>query len=110
MIRDGSNCVSSTSAMTSCPLRSKRGSGQRRPPCRRGPCSGGLKAAVGGLKPAPTLLCNPLTDRQNISLGVFEPRRLRAASCRDAVHGLDARHVVLLEFHAFRLELGDFGG
>ena|SRR2546422_7997608 len=55
------------------------------------------------------LRCNPLTDRQNVSLAVFEPRRLGAACGRDAVHGCDPRHVVFLKDHASGLQVTDFG-
>src|SRR3989442_15722325 len=51
----------------------------------------------------------PLTHGENIPFAIFEPGRLRTASGRDAVHGLDPRHVVLLEHHASRLEFSDFG-
>src|SRR5438876_5399881 len=54
------------------------------------------------------LRSKPLTDGQNISLAVFEPRRLCTACSGDAVHGRDPVHVVFLEDHASRLQFADF--
>lgn len=40
-----------------------------------------------------------LTHRQDISIGVLEPGAFDALNLSDAVHGLQTRHVVLLEDH-----------
>src|SRR5256885_13349204 len=57
----------------------------------------------GGL--GPTL--HVLDDRQDVPLGVLEPRGLRPARGDDVAVLRGARHVVVLELHALRLQLGD---
>jgi hypothetical protein len=47
-----------------------------------------------------------LHHRHDVALGVLEPRALRTAGGHDAVLGLHARGVVLLESHASRFQLG----
>src|SRR5438046_2289063 len=54
----------------------------------------------------------PLTalhDREDVALGVLEPRGLGAATRRDAVLGLESGHVVLLERYAALFQPRDFG-
>src|SRR5689334_5551102 len=46
-----------------------------------------------------------LDQRHDVSLGILEPRRLRAAALGDALHRLHAGQVVVFELHAARLEL-----
>src|SRR5437660_10310558 len=48
-----------------------------------------------------------LNDREDVAFAVLEPRRLRAARGDDAARALLAGHVVVLEFDAARLQLGD---
>src|SRR5438094_3481401 len=56
-----------------------------------------------------TMHLQPLTYGKNDSFSIPEPRRLRAATSRDAVDGLDPRHVVFFKLHASRFQCGDFG-
>src|SRR5204862_7959769 len=47
-----------------------------------------------------------LNDREDVAFAVLEPRRLRTAGLDDAARTLLARHVVVLELNAARLQLG----
>src|SRR4051812_11018597 len=54
-------------------------------------------------------LSDPLTDRQNVSLGIPEPRRFCASAGGNTVYGLETWSVIFLKGHASGFELGDFG-
>src|SRR5688572_29001903 len=49
-----------------------------------------------------------LNERHDIAFAVLEPGRLRPTAGEDAIAGLHARHVVVLERHALRPQVSNF--
>src|SRR5689334_20268675 len=69
----------------------------------------GLCMSAHASREIPCEVSEALAHSENVSLGILEPRSLRAPAGCDAVDGLDSRHVVLLELDAFRFQLRNFG-
>src|SRR5207248_6799011 len=64
------------------------------------------ECSLGALRPSIGDRSGALDNGEDVALAVLEPRRLRAAGGHDAARTLLARHVVVLEHDAARLQIG----